>query len=154
MLRGNRSWKKIHKKTYILPTVIPGYNKLKRIKVVIGIDVSGSIDDKEYKKFVGEINNLAKSYGAEITIVTFDLEIKSEINIKKSKDIDKLRIRKGYGGTSFQEFFEKYGKEKVKVVFTDGWGDQDRIPKSKNTIWLTTDNKKFKFGKVIKIKDQ
>lgn len=152
-LRGRRTWNKFHKKTYIQQAIIPGFKKKRRIKIVIGIDVSGSISDDEFKKFVGEIFNLCKQYKAELIVVMFDYHIKNEYEVKSKKDFDKLKTRRGYGGTSYKDFFEKYGKEKVKVVFTDGYGDQNEIEPYKGTIWITTGTENFNWGKVIKVKN-
>jgi len=101
------------------------------INVVIGIDVSGSISDNEYKEFVNEVYNLlsdireVKGY-----IVMWEADITKIIKIRNgwNKEIlEELRERKGYGGTVIESFFKK-SNELVKnkkrntyiVVLTDG----------------------------------
>jgi len=157
MLRGSRTWNKLHKKTFYTHQIFPGYKYKEKYNVVIGIDVSGSISDKMYKKFIGEIINLLLKHKCKILLVTFDVDIKSEVIIKSHKQfMNSSHTRKGYGGTSYKKFLEKYKNSKMKIIFTDGYGDQEElINKYKNVVWLIThsiDN--FKFGKIIKIKEE
>jgi len=151
MLRGNRTYNKLHKKTFSNSIIIPGYKKKEKLEVTIGVDVSGSISDDEFKKFMGECLNLVTNYDAKMTVVQFDTNIVQEDVIKKKKDIWALKKRHACGGTSYKEFLDKYKSAKVKVIFTDGFGDQNKVQQQKNVVWLTTKNTKFPWGKVIKI---
>lgn len=162
ILRGKRTWNKLHKKSFLeYGNIIPGFKKKEKIIIAVGIDVSGSIDDNEYKKFCGELLTVCKDYRAQLKVAQFDDGIQNEFEIKTKKDLGLFKKRNGYGGTSFRHFLDKYGEEKLKVIFTDGYGDQNNdnfITKykqySKGLIWITTAEQNFPFGKVVKINDR
>jgi predicted metal-dependent peptidase len=156
MLRGNRTWNKIHKKSLYLNQLLPGYKNKEKISAVIGIDVSGSINDKTYEKFIGEIIGLLIKHKCDIKIVEFDERIKSEVKVKNKKDFTGInKKRHGYGGTSYKALLDKYKNAKLKIIFTDGYGDQKELYGYRNVVWLTTAYiKDFNFGKVVKIKPE
>lgn len=157
MLKGNRTYSKIHKKSLMTRVLLPGYKPKQKFECVIGIDVSGSINKKEYMKFLGEIYSLMKTNKSKLSIALFDTKVREVFKVKSINDLKRLTsLRFDSGGTAFHDFLEKFENTNMKIVFTDGHGDQRELTKKyKNVIWLTTDyDKDFKFGKVIKIKNQ
>lgn len=156
LLRGNRTWNKLHKKSMWSSQLLPGYKMKEKLNAIIGIDVSGSITDKTYEKFIGEIITLLMKHKCNIRLIEFDEKIKSDIEIKHRKDFNGInKKRHGYGGTSYKAVLEKYRLSKLKIIFTDGYGDQADLFGHTNVVWLTTENtKNFNFGKIVKIKPE
>ena len=106
-------------------------------KMLVAVDVSGSISTKSLKYFYGVINS-AFRYGFEsIDVIQFDCGIKAVHSLKKVvKDVAVL----GRGGTSFQEPIE-YAHENGYdglIILTDGYAPAPRIPDGFKTriLWV------------------
>jgi predicted metal-dependent peptidase len=104
------------------------------IKVGIGIDCSGSIDNSTLNDFLSEIVGMARSYAGKIdmTLWTHDIDVSEKYEVKNGKieKIKKLKIVGG-GGTSHTKIFEVMKKElkncKCAVFLTDGYSDLNEI---------------------------
>jgi len=109
-----------------------------KAKIVVALDISGSISDEEFNQAIKEVLNIVKNYNHEITIIECDNEIRRVYKIKSVKDI-KDRIYKT-GGTKFTPVFEYANNNKVNllVYFTDGQGEDKllSIPRGYRTLWI------------------
>jgi predicted metal-dependent peptidase len=121
----------ILKKEYGISTFIPNIRKeSNEVNVIIGIDVSGSISDKEYREFVNEVYTLASDVKVRGWIVMWEARVTKVIEMKNGwnkRILDVLRERVGYGGTIIKSFFDKaseLAKNKKKntylIILTDG----------------------------------
>ena len=106
-------------------------------KLLVAVDVSGSISTKSLKYFYGVINS-AFRYGFEsIDVIQFDCGVKLVHSLKKVvKDVAVL----GRGGTSFQEPIE-YAHENGYdglIMLTDGYAPAPKIPDGFKTriLWV------------------
>jgi predicted metal-dependent peptidase len=106
-------------------------------KVLVAVDVSGSISSSDLSYFYGVINS-AFRYGFEsIDVIQFDCGVKLVHSLKKVvKDVAVL----GRGGTSFQEPIE-YAHENGYdglIILTDGYAPAPRIPDGFKTriLWV------------------
>ncbi|GHT54270.1 hypothetical protein AGMMS49982_18690 [Bacteroidia bacterium] len=102
-------------------------------KLLIGVDVSGSISDQEINLFYSTVNRFFK-YGIQsLEVQQFDCELKGKpIEMKKAqKNIHVM----GRGGTNFQPIIDFFVKNKKKydglIIFTDGYA---KIPDTKPFI--------------------
>jgi predicted metal-dependent peptidase len=88
---------------------------------VVILDTSGSVDSSFISKTLGEINNLASSTGAEVTLIQVDAEVQQ---IKKFDHNSKKIGIKGRGGTHLYPAIEEIKNKKIRhdwiVVITDG----------------------------------
>ena len=106
-------------------------------KLLVAVDVSGSISTESLKYFYGVINS-AFRYGFDsIDVVQFDCGISSVMNLKKV--VREMGVF-GRGGTSFQEpidFAHKNGYDGL-VMLTDGYAPPPRIPDGFKTglLWV------------------
>ena len=106
-------------------------------KLLVAVDVSGSISTESLKYFYGVINS-AFRYGFDsIDVVQFDCGISSVMNLKKV--VKEMGIF-GRGGTSFQEpidFAHKNGYDGL-VMLTDGYAPEPHIPDGFKTglLWV------------------
>ncbi|WP_407309626.1 VWA-like domain-containing protein [Desulfosporosinus sp. SB140] len=109
-----------------------------KAKIVVALDISGSISDQEFNQALKEVLAIVKNYNHEITMIECDNEIRRVYNIRSLKDIkDRLNIR---GSTKFTPVFEYANHHKVNllVYFTDGKGEEKllTIPKGYKTLWV------------------
>jgi len=131
-----------------------------KAKIVVALDISGSISDQEFNQAIQEVLNIVKNYNHEITIIECDNEIRRVYNVKSVKDIkDRINIR---GGTRFTPVFEYANQHKVNllVYFTDGLGEEKllTIPKGYKTLWVISGygdklSLKEPYGAVKKLKN-
>ena len=109
-----------------------GFDKMGSIrrfdtKLLVAVDVSGSISSESLQYFYGVINSAFK-YGFEsIDVVQFDCGVRVVQNLKKVvKDVGIV----GRGGTSFQEpidFAHENGYDGL-IMLTDGYAPAPDIP--------------------------
>ncbi len=109
-----------------------------KAKIVVALDISGSISDEEFNQAMKEVLSIVKNYNHEITIVECDSEIRRVYKVKSVKDIKaRMNIR---GGTRFTPVFEYANTKKINllVYFTDGKGEDKllSIPKGYKTLWI------------------
>lgn len=106
-------------------------------KLLVAVDVSGSISTESLQYFYGVINS-AFRYGFEsIDVVQFDCGISAVMNIKKV--VKEMGVF-GRGGTSFQEpidFAHQNGYDGL-VMLTDGYAPPPTIPEGFKTglLWV------------------
>ena len=106
-------------------------------KLLVAVDVSGSISTKSLEYFYGVINS-AFRYGFEsIDVIQFDCGVRTVHNLKKViRDVAIV----GRGGTSFQEpidYAHEQGYDGL-VVLTDGYAPEPIIPSGFKTgiLWV------------------
>ena len=106
-------------------------------KLLVAVDVSGSISTESLKYFYGVINS-AFRYGFEsIDVIQFDCGVRAVHNLKKViKDVAIV----GRGGTSFQEpidYAHENGYDGL-IVLTDGYAPEPTIPDGFKTgiLWV------------------
>lgn len=131
----------------------PGLKIKKKNHLLVAIDTSGSVSDKELQEFMSEINHIHK-LGSEITIIHADAAISY---IGKYKPSEKIQIH-GRGGTSFTPVVDYYNaninKYDTLIYFTDGEGDTSNDPIRK-VLWVITNTQpveRFEFLPGYKIK--
>lgn len=129
-----KSYKRISRKRDNSQIIFKGKTKQEGKKVVIALDVSGSISDKDLQMFYEMLNGFIdnkKTKTALDIIYWSSCKIKPELNFHQNitnvKDLMKLKIHSS-GGTEIEylhEFIkEYYGKHKEKIVLiniTDGY---------------------------------
>jgi predicted metal-dependent peptidase len=117
-------------------------------RVLVAIDVSGSVSKEEYKRFMSEIGGLLAMHNCKIDVLQCDTEIKSYVELEPGDEAPRLRC--GYGGTYFKPVFE-YARDRISntidamLFFTDGYNGDKGFEKEFNpeypVIWvMTTDH--------------
>ncbi|MEA5022951.1 hypothetical protein SDC9_26543 [bioreactor metagenome] len=107
-------------------------------KILVALDISGSISDQEFNQAIKEVLAIVKNYNHEITIVECDSEIRRIYKVKTVRDVrERLKIR---GGTRFTPVFEYANEHKINLLiyFTDGQGEEklQTIPRGYKTLWV------------------
>lgn len=115
-----------------------GQLKSHKAKILVALDISGSISEEEFNQAMKEVLSIVKNDHHEITIIECDSEIQRVYKVKSSKDI-KIRTHKA-GGTRFTPVFEYANSQKINLLiyFTDGQGEKALgvKPRGYKTLWV------------------
>ena len=116
-----RTWSRPSRK---IPNSYPGKETLKMGKVIVLVDTSGSIGQKELQQFVGEVYGIAKEV-AEVVVIPWDAKAYEPIVMKSYRDIEKVRVGlKGGGGTIIRpalELVDKKFNDTQQIVILSDW---------------------------------
>ena len=130
--------KKLKRKFNKRYTEMAGLKVKFKNNILVGVDTSGSVSNKELKEFMNELVHMHKT-GHKITVAQCDTQINSveEFNPRKDWEI------KGRGGTSFQPVIDLYNQKKGQytalIYLTDG---EAYVPEDcpKNALWVHSTN--------------
>ncbi len=152
------SWKRPNKKLLVHGAYYPVKTSIMLNRLVLAVDVSGSIRDEDYRKIAYEAARLINSIGVyELYIIQFDADI---VHVSRHVqpglwDIVKaMEVRHGIGGTRFVPVFDYVEKEIGEVdaiiFFTDGEGEYPPYTPGHRTVWvLINNNVNPPFGEVV-----
>jgi len=142
-IRTDYTWMRPSRRGWHMDAIMPGMTPGEEIDVVVSLDMSGSISNKQAQAFLGEIAGMMDSFdGYKVHVFCFDTDTYNpqDFNSENMDNIDEYEPQGG-GGTDFDCIF-KYLKEnaiepKRLIVFTDGypngsWGDPDYC----DTTWI------------------
>ena len=133
-----------------------GLKLITKPTVLVAVDTSGSISNKDLIDFFAEIKHIYKS-GVQVTVAEFDTQIQKVFEFKGTQNITIA----GRGGTNaicvINYFKENRNKYTTLVIFTDGYLSTFNLPKC-NPIWIITHNgnknEKLYPGKTVFIPNQ
>ena len=142
-IRTDYSWMRPSRRGWHMDAIMPGMTPGEEIDVVVAIDMSGSISDRQAQQFLGEIGGMMDSFdGYKVHVFCFDTDTYNpqDFSSENMETIEEYQPMGG-GGTDFDCIF-KYLKDnaidpKRLIVFTDGypcgsWGDADYC----DTTWI------------------
>lgn len=107
-------------------------------RLLVAIDVSGSVDDKQVDQALSIINRFFK-YGVEnVDVVLFDVGLHGEVmSMKKAQKSIKIE---GRGGTCFQEPIDYFLDNHYDglIMITDGYAPKPTLPDTfyGNILWM------------------
>ena len=142
-IRTDDSWMRPSRRGWHMDAIMPGMTPGEEIDVVVTLDMSGSISQKQAQDFLGEIGGMMNAFdGYKVHVFCFDTEIYNPKDYH-SDNMDDIADYEpmGGGGTDFDCIFEYLKKENIEpkrlIVFTDGypcgsWGDPDYC----DTTWI------------------
>jgi len=127
-------------------------------RIVIGIDMSGSIGDEEIGQFLGEVQKICETVKPEgIDLLYWDTRVCQHEKYEQDQLDNLISSTKprGGGGTDPQCIVDYMGKKKIKaecaVILTDGyvssWGEGWTCP----TLWGITTDMTSQIGKTVHI---
>lgn len=149
-VKSDFTWSRPSRRSWHMDAVMPGMLPGNQIDVVVGIDTSGSITDKDLKVFLSEIKGIMESYDEyRIHVLGWDTEVhNSEIftsdNIANIEEFEPG----GGGGTDphcvWRWLEENQIEPKKLIMFTDycffGWSPQE-VEQYCDTVWIIKGNK-------------
>ena len=115
-------------------------------RMIIGVDCSGSISNKDLRNFYSTINRFFKYGIKEIDVVQFDTQLgEVQTLLKASKNVKVT----GRGGTCFQPFIDfvaKHPEYDGALIYTDGYAEKPKVPDSLHTplCWVLRSEKELK----------
>lgn len=122
-------------------------------RLLIAIDVSGSVSNKQVSQALSIINRIFK-YGVEnVDVIMFDVGLQGDVlSMKKARKV--LNI-KGRGGTDFQapiDFFLEHRYDGL-VMITDGYAPVPDIPKSfyVNILWMIYNDNLYRSRTILEL---
>jgi len=142
-IRNDYSWMRPSRRSWHMDAIMPGMTPGEEIDVVVSLDMSGSISDKQAKAFLGEIAGMMNSFdGYKVHVFCFDTDTYNPQDFD-SENMDSIEEYEpqGGGGTDFDCIFDYLKKNAIEpkrlIVFTDGypcgsWGDPDYC----DTTWI------------------
>ena len=111
-------------------------------KILVAVDVSGSISSRSLKNFFGVISRFFKFGITTLDVVQFDADIQGEpMRLDKAFNADTSIKVLGRGGTNFQVVFD-YIKEHKQydglIIFTDGYAHEPKVNFATQTkvLWV------------------
>ena len=113
-------------------------------KLLIAVDVSGSISDKSLKQFFSIINRFFKYGIKSIDVIQFDCELTGELmSLKKAKKQIKIT---GRGGTCFQspiDYYTSHYEYDGLIIFTDGCAEIPKLATKRKILWVLTNESSY-----------
>jgi predicted metal-dependent peptidase len=146
-IKSDFTWMRASRRGWHMDAVMPGMKNDELIDIAIGIDASGSIDERMLRDFLAETQGIMDQFQSyKIHIFTFDTRVYNpqQYNSDNLDAICDYEV-KGGGGTDFDAIFNYLKEEQIEpkrlVVFTDGypfgsWGDECYA----DTVWIIHGN--------------
>ena len=112
-------------------------------RLLVAVDVSGSVPDEDIKKFLAVINRFFKQGIESIEVIEFDSRITTEKPIALKQAANGIRVI-GRGGTNFQpaiDFYYEHEEYDGLVFLTDGYAATPKLPDDKRhkpLAWILT----------------
>lgn len=153
LTKNDYSWRKPNRR-FFPDHYLPSLHSEKVIDLAIAVDISGSVSDEEFLRFISEIGGIMKMMKPEkISLIQFDTEIHSITSIKSFQDLKNVKFL-GRGGTNIWPVMQwtKENRPQVLLTFTDGYFHfPDTSSVVGNYVWLIHNNPHFTapLGKVI-----
>ena len=154
-IRDGVSWSRPNRRFIGSNIYLPGVDtKPKMGTVVVGIDTSGSIGQRELNHFGGHLNRILEVCTPEKVVVVYCDAAVAHVDEYEPDDYPVKLSPHGGGGTSFKPVFDYIDEQgiepEVVVYLTDGYGDQNSFTTKHETLWVTTHSEEFSWGQVIK----
>ena len=138
------------------PAIFPSLRS-SQINVAVGMDISGSVDDKEMNEFLSEIDAIKGNMRARITLLPCDASLAEGAPwiFEPWEEINLPETFKGGGGTDFNPVFEWLDDQDqnpdLLVYFTDCKGTFPKVLPSYPVIWLVKGKDQPPWGQRVQL---
>ena len=112
-------------------------------RLLVAVDVSGSVPDEDIRKFLAVINRFFKQGIEQIDVIEFDSNITTDKPMQLKQATRSIRVT-GRGGTNFQpaiDFYYEHEEYDGLVFLTDGYAATPTLPDDKRhkpLAWILT----------------
>lgn len=123
-----------------------GYREERHFKILVGVDVSGSISSESLARFFGVIDKLFRYDVERMDVITFDTELAEPVPFRKAR---KEIVITGRGGTKFQpiiDYADKHPEYDGLVVFTDGFAEPPTKSRAMKVVWVCDTAEDYKYS--------
>ena len=137
---------------FILPSL-----RSQHLDLVVAVDTSGSIKDREIEEFIDEIDALKGQIRARITLLPCDADLceGAPFHFEPWDDFKRPDTIQGGGGTSFVPVFnwirQQGGQPDLLVYFTDADGAFPTTEPPFPVVWLVKGKSKVPWGQRIQL---
>lgn len=149
-IKSDFTWTRPSRRSWHMDAVMPGMIPGQQIDVVIGIDTSGSITEKDLKIFLSEIKGIMESYDEyKIRVVCWDTNVHApaEFSSDNLQDIESYEPGGG-GGTDPHCVWEWLKDNEIEpkklIMFTDycffGWSPEE-VQDYCDVVWIIKGNR-------------
>jgi predicted metal-dependent peptidase len=156
------TWRKFNRRVLPNDLYIPTVENETIGEIVVAIDTSGSIGEKELNEFASELVSICEAVSPEaVRVLWWDTKVHGEQLFKDNyTNIASMLKPLGGGGTKVSCVSEYINKKKVNaecvLVFTDGYLENDvQWQISAPTLWMVTQNDSWNppTGKKVMVKE-
>lgn len=159
----HETWSKPNRRRLALNpiVIVPGKRGYGAERVVIGIDTSGSIGDRELSAFWAEVGGILNDCKPrEIVVIGCDAQVR-EADVHRVASLDELDAARmkglgGGGGTSFVPVFQYCEDHDLRpetlIYLTDLYGRAPVEAPPYPVVWCVTTDEKAPWGEVVRIK--
>jgi len=137
------------------PAIFPSLRST-QTNLVVALDVSGSVSEKEMAAFLTEVDAIKGQLNAQITLLACDAAITGDSPwvIEPWEQLRLPQTFKGGGGTDFVPVFEWVGnnhKPDLLLYFTDARGAYPKLAPDYPVIWLVKGKASVPWGQRIQL---
>lgn len=133
---------------------VPGKKKIRKLRLAVCADSSGSVSDEAFAAFINEIVLIAKQT-TSTWLIDADCSVQSVLELKDGVVPEKARRRNGSGGTAYQPAITAAMTKSVDAIIYFGDMDSADVPVNPGIpfIWVVVGNSKppGNFGHTIKL---
>ena len=156
------TWRKFNRRVIANDMYLPTVETETIGEIVVAIDTSGSIGEKELNEFASELVSICESVSPEaVRVLWWDTKVHGEQLFKDDyQNIGAMLKPLGGGGTHVSCVAEYINKKRVNaecvLVFTDGYVESEvEWQISAPTLWMVTQNESWQppTGKKVMVKE-
>ncbi len=138
------------------PAVFPSLRSA-QVDMLVAVDVSGSVSEKEISQFVAEIDAIKGQIRARITLHACDSNLVAEgpWHYEPWEEFMMPKSFQGGGGTSFKPIFDWVEQldraPDLLVYFTDAQGEFPDLPPFYPVVWLVKGKTRVPWGERVQL---
>lgn len=152
------TWARPHRRRLVNQGIVmPSYTGFSAGEVVVAVDTSGSISEKELTVFLTELQSILDVCKPERTwILAIDAQVHDVTEIESGDSlVDNVPPLRGGGGTAFEPAFNWVEEESktptALIYFTDMYGSFPNQAPMYPVIWCATSDHEAPWGEVIQL---
>ncbi len=154
------TWKRPNRRRLALNPImiLPGKRGYGAELVVVGIDTSGSVDDKQLAVYLNEVGGILNDVKPRrIVVIGCDAEVSQVDELTTLDDFEGLKEKgvSGGGGTDFRPVFEHISENNLRpdamIYCTDMQGRFPEDEPAYPVIWAATTDEPAPWGEVVRI---
>jgi predicted metal-dependent peptidase len=155
------TWKRPNRRRLVLNPImiLPGKRGYGCEMVVVGVDTSGSIGDRELAVFLAEVSGILSDVKPRrIVVIGCDADVSQVDEVTSLDEFEGLRAKgiKGGGGTDFRPVFDYVAEHQLRpealIYCTDLLGVFPAEAPVYPVVWAATTDVNVPWGEVVRIK--